>query len=478
MFCGIDLGTSAVKLLLMDEEGRIVKTVSREYPLYIPKAGFSEQRPEDWWEKTCDGISELIASIPANEIKAISFSGQMHGLVVLDENDNVIRPAILWNDQRTTIECDLLNQQDILSHAANRALTGFTLPKLLWLRFNEPENFKKIKKIMLPKDYISYKLTNVFAMDFSDASGTLLLDVKNRQWSEFMMDIGGIERKQLASLYESYECIGTVCGEAAQKTGLLTDTKVIIGGGDQAVGAVGTGTVSGNLCSISLGTSGVVFASTPQFCVDRSASAIHSFCDANGGYHLMGVTLAAAASTKWWIEGILDHKDYAAAQVGIDMDKPLELIYLPYLSGERTPHNDPFAKGVFYGLTTSTTQADMTRAVLEGVSYSLREVLEAMKPLGVSCKAARIIGGGAKSDLWCQLISNVLGMVIERINTDEGPAFGAAILAAVGCGHFTDVKTACDKLITVTQSFKPEVRPDLDANFQRYKELYQKLKGF
>ncbi|MCL2016405.1 MAG: xylulokinase [Defluviitaleaceae bacterium] len=467
---GVDVGTSGTKILAMDEHGKVLKIVMRDYPLY--QSGVeSEQHPDDWWEQTADGLRELTAAVP--NIAAVSFSGQMHGLVVLDAEDKVIRRAILWNDQRTTAQCDYLNnvvgREKLLENVANIALTGFTLPKILWMKEHEPELFARIKKVMLPKDYIAYKLSGQFATDESDASGTLLLDVQKREWSQTMLEIAGLKQEQLPKLYKSSAAVGKVTAAAAKLTGLSEDTIVVIGGGDQAVGAVGTGTVSAGMCSLSLGTSGVVFAATDKFAVDRAASAVHSFCHANGAYHMMGVTLGAAASTKWWIEDVLNVTDYNSEQTAI---KPENLgnnsvYYLPYLSGERTPINDPFARGAFVGMATYTSRADMTLAILEGVAYSLRDNLEAIKKLGVSFSSARIIGGGAKSALWCQITANVLNLRVDKINSAEGPAFGAAILAAVGAGAYPTVEEACSKLIAVTQSYKPD-----SAAVQRYEKRY------
>jgi len=477
---GIDVGTSGVKMLAMDEKGQVLKIVTREYPLY-QSGNDSEQEPDDWWTQTADGLKEMTASI--GNVAAVSFSGQMHGLVVLDEHDNVLRRAMLWNDQRTTAQCDYLNNEigrdKLLEHTANIALTGFTLPKILWMKAHEPELFARITKIMLPKDYIAYKLSGQFATDESDASGTLLLDVRKRVWSPFMMEAAGLRECQLPKLYPSSAAIGTVTAQSAKETGLSEKTTVVIGGGDQAVGAVGTGTVSGGMCSLSLGTSGVVFVAGDQFAVDRSPSAVHSFCHANGRYHMMGVTLGAAASTKWWIEDVLGTSNYSGEQAAI---KPSNLgnntvYYLPYLSGERTPINDPFARGAFIGMAAYTSRSDMTQAVLEGVAFSLRDNLEAIKTMGVSASSARIIGGGAKSPLWCQIMANVLNLRVDKINSDEGPALGAAILAAVGAGAFPTVEEACGKLISVTQSFEPdpEAAARYNVKYPIYNTLYKDL---
>lgn len=480
---GADIGTSSVKLLAMDGQGRVIKIVTRDYPLYMSGDGRSEQSPEDWWTQTADGLRELAADLNAEEIGAISFSGQMHGLVLLDENDSVIRRAILWNDQRTQKQCDYLNnevgREKLLANCANIALTGFTLPKILWVKENEPENFKRIKKVMLPKDYIAYKLSGVFATDYSDASGMMLLDVEKRDWSDFMLSLCGLARENVASLHHSFDAVGTVTREAFEETGLPVHTKVVIGGGDQAVGAVGTGTVNGGMCSVSLGTSGVVFVASDNFKVDAGPSAIHSFCHANGRYHMMGVTLAAAGSSKWWVEDILQTADYDSEQINISELGNNNVYYLPYLSGERTPHNNPAARGVFAGMGMTTTRSEMTQAMLEGVAYSLRDILGIVRGLGAEINSARIIGGGAKSDVWCQIIADVLNLRVEKINSAEGPAFGAAILAAVGAGEFASVGEACSKFIEVTRAFEPDARAaaGYDKRYPVYVNLYASLKN-
>ncbi|MDR1558664.1 MAG: xylulokinase [Clostridiales bacterium] len=482
LFIGIDLGTTAVKMLLMDEEGSIKRIVSREYPLYMNDSGWSDQNPDDWWSASVDGIRELIAGFDPNEIQSVSFSGQMHGLVLLDENDKVIRRAILWNDQRTSTECDYLNNEigrdKLIDHTANVSLTGFTAPKILWVKKNEPENFKRIAKIMLPKDYIAYKLSGVFATDYSDASGMLLLDVKNRKWDSFMLDLIDIGEDTLAKLCKSYETVGTVCERASEKTGLPRSVKVVIGGGDQAVGAVGSGTVVNNMCSVSLGTSGVVFVASDSFKADYEKSALHSFCHATGKYHMMGVTLAAAGSNKWWIEDVLGETDYAKEQTEIGELGRNRVFFLPYLNGERTPKNDPDARGAFVGMSMTTKRSDMTQAVMEGVTFSLREILEIVRNLGINVDTARIIGGGAKSPLWRQMTADILNVRVEAINSAEGPALGAAILAAVGAGAFPSVEEACGALIKVTHVHTPD-KDAAERYNKRYKifvKLYDDLK--
>lgn len=473
-FIGIDIGTTSVKIIAVDETGNVIKTVSKEYPIYFPEPLWSEQNPEDWWKQSKQGLMELLEGLDKNEVKAISYSGQMHGLVTLDENDDVIRPALLWNDQRTDKECEYLNkdigQKTISSWTGNLALTGFTAPKVLWLRKNEPENFNKIKKIMLPKDYIAYKMSGVFATDVSDASGTLYMDVENRKWSKDMLELLHISENQLPRIYESFEPIGNIKSDLADELGINKDVKIVIGGGDQAVAAVGGGVVESGSCSISLGTSGVVFTSNENFFVDENNS-LHSFCHANGKYHLMGVTLAAASSLKWWVEEINKTKDFdglleEAKEAKIDDS----LFYLPYLMGERTPHNDPNCRGLFIGMNMTHERKNMTRAVLEGVSFSLRDTFEIMKKMGIEINSISINGGGSKSRLWCQIMADVLNVKVNKLNTNEGPAYGASILASVGYGLFDSVEEACKKFIKVTESIEPA-----QDNVNKYNDKYKKF---
>ena len=362
-YIGIDLGTSAVKLLLMEESGKICNIVSREYPLFFPHPGWSEQKPEDWFAQSMEGMKELTKDIDRAQVAGIGFGGQMHGLVTLDKDDNVIRPAILWNDGRTGEETEYLNTvigKDKLSqYTANIAFAGFTAPKILWMQKNEPENFKKVVKIMLPKDYLAYRLSGSFCTDVSDASGMLLLDVKNRCWSKEMLEICGITEEQLPKLYESWEVVGTLKPEIAKELGFSENVKVVAGAGDNAAAAVGTGTVGDGQCNISLGTSGTVFISSKNFGVDEN-NALHSFCHADGSYHLMGCMLSAASCNKWWAEEILQTKDFAAEQAPIQKLGENHVFFLPYLMGERSPHNNPDARGVFFGMSMDSTRADMT----------------------------------------------------------------------------------------------------------------------
>ena len=480
-YIGIDLGTSAVKLLLMDSQGKIVNIVSRKYPLYFPHPGWSEQKPQDWYEQTILGIEELIQDVDKEQVAGISFGGQMHGLVILDEDDNVIRPAILWNDGRTGEETEYLNnvigREKLSAYTANIAFAGFTAPKLLWVKNREPENFARIAKIMLPKDYIAYKLTGVHCTDVSDASGMLLFDVKNRRWSEEMCDICGIRVSQLAKCYESYEAVGTLLPQVAAQLGLSPSVKVAAGAGDNAAAAVGTGTVGDNMCNISLGTSGTVFISSKQFGVDRY-NALHSFAHADGSYHLMGCMLSAASCNKWWMDDIIGTKDYAAQQQPIEKLGENHVFFLPYLMGERSPHNDPEARAVFIGMSMDTTRADMTQAVLEGVAFALRDSLEVAKSLGIELKSTKICGGGAKSPLWKKIVANVLNLRVEVPESEEGPSMGGAMLAAVACGEYASVEEIAAKVVKVVETVEPEAElvAKYEERYQQFKRIYPACK--
>ena len=411
----------------------------------------------------------------------ISFGGQMHGLVILDKDDKVIRPAILWNDGRTFKECDYLNHvigQDKLSeYTANIAFTGFTAPKILWVRDNEPDNFAKIEKIMLPKDYLAYRLTGVHCTDASDASGMLLYDVKNRCWSTEMCDICGITESQLAKCFESYEAVGTLLPEVATELGLSEKVIVAAGAGDNAAAAVGTGTVGDNMCNISLGTSGTIFNSSKNFGVDKF-NALHSFAHADGKYHLMGCMLSAASCNKWWMDDIIGTKEYREEQQAIERLGENHVYFLPYLMGERSPHNNPNARGTFIGMTMDTSRTDMTQAVLEGVAFALRDSLEVAKSLGIQLERTKICGGGAKSPLWKKIIANVLNLKVDVIESEEGPAMGGAMLAAVACGEYASVEEIAAKFVKVVDTVEPE--PELVAKYEeryaQFKEIYPALK--
>ena len=394
LYVGIDLGTSAVKLLLMDGAGKIQKIVSKEYPLYFPHPGWSEQNPEDWYEKSMEGLKELLSGCDKSQVAGISFGGQMHGLVILDKDDQVIRPAILWNDGRTGEETDYLNQvigKDKLSaYTANIAFAGFTAPKILWVKKHEPENFARIEKLMLPKDYLAYRLSGTFCTDVSDASGMLLFDVEHKRWSKEMMEICGVKESQLAQIFESYETVGTLKPELAAELGLSEHVKIAAGAGDNAAAAVGTGTVGDGACNISLGTSGTIFISSEKFGVDEH-NALHSFAHADGHYHLMGCMLSAASCNKWWMDEILRTKDYSGEQKDIEVKElgKNHVFFLPYLMGERSPHNDPNVRGTFIGMSMDTTREELTQAVLEGVVFGLRDSFEVAKSLASRSTARR-----------------------------------------------------------------------------------------
>lgn len=479
-YIGVDLGTSALKLVMMKGNGELVKTVSKEYPLYFPRSGWSEQNPTDWFLAVREGLKEL-AACADEKIAGISFGGQMHGLVILDKDDNVLRPAILWNDGRSTEETDYLNnvigKEKLSKLTANIAFAGFTAPKILWVKNNEPEIFAKIAKIMLPKDYISYMLSGNFSTDYSDASGMLLLDVKNKKWSKEMIDICSISEDMLPKLYESYEAVGTIKSELAKELGLNEGIKIVAGAGDNAAAAIGTATVGEGACNISLGTSGTVFISSKNFGVD-SFNALHSFAHADGNYHLMGCMLSAASCNKWWMEEILKTKDFAKEQSNIDNLGENNVFFLPYLMGERSPHNDPDAAGTFIGMRMDTKREDMTLAVFEGVTFALRDSLEVARSLGIKIEKTMICGGGAKSPLWKRLVANILNVEVDVPMSEEGPGFGAAILAAVGCGEYESVEKAAKSIIKIKEKIKPEA--DLvvkyEEKYQKFKRIYPALK--
>ena len=482
-YIGIDLGTSAVKLLLVDENGGICNEVTREYPLEFPQPGWSQQAPEDWKKAVLEGIPALLSGFDAGQVAGIGCGGQMHGLVVLDDRDRVIRPAILWNDGRTAAEVDYLNnevgKEKLSSLTANIAFAGFTAPKLLWMRKNEPEHFAKIAKIMLPKDYINYVLTGVHCCDYSDASGMLLLDVEHKAWSAEMLDICGVKPEQMPRLFESYEVVGTVRPELARSLGLSDHVQVVAGAGDNAAAAVGTGVVGEGGCNISLGTSGTLFISSERFGVDPN-NALHAFAHADGGWHLMGCMLSAASCNKWLCDDILKTTDYAAEQKDITAEKlgRNHVYFLPYLMGERSPINDTNARGTFVGMTMDTTRSDLVQAVLEGVAFAIRDSFEVARSLGLDIPSSKLCGGGSKSPLWRTIFANVLGIPLELPKTEQGPGYGGAMLAMVGCGRFESVRAAADALVEVTSVVEPD--PELtvrsEARYRQYRTIYPALK--
>lgn len=473
LYIGVDLGTSAVKLLLMRENGEILRVLSKEYPLEFPAPGWSQQNPEDWKKAVLEGIPELIRGFDGSQVAGIGVAGQMHGLVILDGEDRVIQPAILWNDGRTQEETDYLNEavgkENLSRYTANIAFAGFTAPKLLWLRKHEPENFEKIRRIMLPKDYVNYILTGVHCTDYSDASGMLLLDVKNRRWSPEMLELCGVREDQMPKLFESYEPVGTLLPQVAEALGLPKTTVVAAGAGDNAAAAIGTGTIGEGNCNISLGTSGTIFISSDHFRVDPH-NALHSFDHADGGYHLMGCMLSAASCNKWFMEEILGTEDFAGEQKKIAPEKlgRNTVFFLPYLMGERSPLNDVNARGAFLGMSMDTGRADMTQAVLEGVAFAIRDSFEVAKALGLDIKRSTVCGGGAKSPLWKTILANVLNIELDSPVSEQGPGMGGAMLAMVAGGAYQTVAEACKALVRIEERVMPD--PEL---VRRYEDRYR-----
>ncbi|WP_072873373.1 xylulokinase [Alicyclobacillus tolerans] len=493
---GIDVGTSGVKVLLMDIDGHILAVSTERYEVLHERPLFAEQDPEVWWEKTCLAIRKVIeiSGCSSDSIQGIGLTGQMHSLVVLDSDGKVIRPAILWSDQRTQPECDWMNEHigssHILRFTANPALPNFTATKLQWIRQHEPYHFKKIAKILLPKDYIRYCLTGEYASDVSDASGTLLFDVRNRHWSQEMCERLEIPMEWLPRVLESPELTGTVNPTAAAKTGLQIGTKVVAGAGDQASGAVGNGIVRSGVVSSTIGTSGVVFAFAKNIVQDEQGR-LHSFCHAvPGAWHVMGVTQAAGGSLQWYAKQFAPLEQALAETLAEDVYNLLAkeaaqvaagsegLVYLPYLLGERTPHLDPYARAVFFGVTVRHKRAHFVRGIMEGVSFSLRDSLSLIEDLQLPIEEIRLSGGGAKSDLWCSIQTNIYGRSVHTVESDEGPAFGAAILAGVGTGCFVDVESACDLLIMRKHTYHPQLDEMnlYNRQYAVYKEIYELLK--
>lgn len=482
-YIGIDLGTSGTKFLLVAANGEILAENTQSYEVCYPHSGWSEQSPELWYKAALTGLKELLQGQDKSAVKGISFGGQMHGLVVLDKDDNVIRPCILWNDGRTEKQTKYLNEvigkEKLSEYTGNIAFAGFTAPKILWMKENEPENFVKIAKIMLPKDYLAYKLSGSFCTDYSDASGMLLLDVKNRRWSQKMCDVCGISVQMQPKLYESYEVVGTLKKEIAEELGIFEGVKIIAGAGDNAAAAVGTGVVGEGGCNISLGTSGTLFVSATEYKEDK-VNALHSFCHADGGWHLMGCILSAASCNAWWSDKILQTTDYAKEQDGLEkLLGKNDVYFLPYLMGERSPHNDVNARGAFIGMRPDTTRKQMTLAVLEGVTFALRDCLEAAKKNGIEVKKTKLCGGGAKSPLWRKIVANVMNLPVEILQTEQGPSYGGAMLAMVGCGEYKTVKDASQMIVKVKETVYPETETaqKYEARYQIFKSLYPALKN-
>lgn len=495
-FIGIDVGTSGTKTILTDSKGNILATATFEYPLYQPQIGWAEQNPEDWWDASVKGIRSVLekSKVDPKEVKAVGLTGQMHGLVMLDKNYNVIRPSIIWCDQRTAKECDEITEkvgkERLIEITANPALTGFTASKILWVRNNEPQNYEKVYKILLPKDYIRFKLTGEFATDVSDASGMQLLDIKNRCWSDEVLEKLGIDKDLLGKVYESPEVTGKINKAASEITGLCEGTLVVAGGGDQAAGAVGNGIVKTGVISSTIGSSGVVFAHLDEFKIDPQGR-VHTFCHAvPGKWHVMGVTQGAGLSLKWFRDNFAHIEKAAFEFIDKDpyilMDQEAELanpgadglVFLPYLMGERTPILDPYAKGIFFGITAKHTRREFIRAVMEGVVFSLKNCLDILHEMGIEVKEVRVSGGGAKSKLWKQMQADIFEMDVWTLNSKEGPAFGAAILAAVGAGEYQKVEEACDTMIQKVDSCRPNEKlfEIYRRTYKLYNSIYPRIK--
>lgn len=485
LYIGVDLGTSACKFLLVDENGQVCNQITREYPLYMPHTGWSEQAPAAWWDACLSGIPALLKGYDTNQVQGIGVGGQMHGLVALDDQDTVLRPAILWNDSRTAAQTRYLNEtvgRKVVSHCTgNIAFAGFTAPKLLWMQVHEPELYERIAKIMLPKDYLVYRMTGVHSTDYSDASGTLLLDVEHKCWSSEMCRYCGVKPQWLPTLYESWQAVGCLQSDAAAALGLPTGVKVCAGAGDNAAAAIGTGTVGPGRCNISLGTSGTVFISSDHFGVDAS-NGLHSFAHADGGWHLMGCMLSAASCNKWWMEEILQvtQADYSAEQSPITHDQlgRNSVYFLPYLMGERSPINDIDARGTLIGLSMDTTRSQISQAILEGVAFAIRDSVEAARSIGVSIPRSNLCGGGAKSPLWGTILANVLGIPLDILVTEQGPGYGGALLAMVCCGRFSSVHQATETLVHVSRTIQPdpELTTRYEARYQKFRKIYPTCK--
>jgi len=489
VFLGIDVGTTGVKAVLVDAQGRVLASATHDYPLLVPRPGWTEQDPYAWWEATVRSIREVLAGQDA-EVEGVGLTGQMHGLVALDGKGEVLRPAILWNDQRTAEEAAWITEQvgaeRVLQITCNPVLTGFTAPKILWVRRHEPQVYSRIAHILLPKDYVRYRLAGVLATDVADASGTSLFDVRGRRWSEEVLSALAIPRPWLPDVFESPEVVGRVSQEAAGLVGLRAGVPVVAGAGDQAAQAVGTGIVRSGLLSVTIGTSGVVFAHLDAVHADPLGRT-HTFCHAvPGKWHVMGVMLAAGGSLRWLRDGLAlsdwhppegDPYDRMTAEAQEVPPGSEGLLFLPYLSGERTPHADPFARGAFVGLTLRHRRAHLVRAVLEGVAFGLRDSLEILRAMGLAPIQVRASGGGARSALWRQILADVFGAELVTVEVTEGAAYGAALLAGVGVGAFPSVEAACEQVVRIVERTAPGPgRERYEELYRVYVELYPRLR--
>jgi xylulokinase len=492
-YLGIDVGTSGTKSLLIDETGRAISEATAEYPVLTPRPGWTEQDPEEWWQAVVATVRQAVhkAGIKPHEVRALGLSGQMHGSVFLDRNDQVIRPALLWNDQRTAAECKEITERaggrkQLVRLVANPALTGFQAPKILWLRNNEPKAFKRLSKVLLPKDEIRRRLTGDYATEVSDASGTLLLDVVKRQWSSKLLDRLELDPGLLPAVFESEDVTGNLTEKAAAELGLTSECKVVGGAGDCAAGAVGNGVVRSGVLSTSIGTSGVVFVHSDEPQYDRDGR-LHTFCHAvRGKWHMMGVSLSSGGSLQWWVDSVLrglagvEGEVYTAITGEAEQVPPGSqgLVYLPYLTGERTPHADPMARGAFIGLGLHHSRAAMTRSVMEGIVFALRDSYEIIRGMDVPVKQIRVSGGGSKNPLFRQLQADIFGHKVSSIKVEQGPAFGVALLAAVGDGCFRNIQAACKATIELSDHTTVDraAARKYEAIYPVFQQLYSHLR--
>jgi len=492
LLLGIDIGTSGSKAVLIEPSGAVRAEAITEYPMAVPRPGWAEQNPEDWWQATVTSIRRVLAEAGGAGVAGIGLTGQMHGLVLLDEAGKVLRPCIMWNDQRTAAQCAEIEQKvgraKLIELTGKPALTGFTAGKILWVRENEPLVYERVRQVILPKDYVRYRLTGAFAMDVADGSGTLLMDVGKRVWSDELLGLLDIPREWLPALHESHEVVAEVSAQAAAVTGLRAGTPVVAGAGDQAAQSIGTGIAREGIVSVTIGTSGVVFAATGKYTFDPTGG-LHAYCHAvPDTWHLMGVTLSAGGSLRWFRDALCEPEKAEAARTGRDVYDIIAdlattvpagsdgLLFLPYLTGERTPHADPDARGVFFGLSLRHGKAHMARAVLEGVTFSLRECLDLLCGLGQSCTRVRVSGGGSRSALWRQMMADVFGVEIVEVNVTQGAAYGAALLAGVGTGIYANAEQACERTVHETGSTTPGPNAGGYAeSYERYRALYPAL---
>ena len=478
---GVDLGTSAVKILLVNQNGEVCQEVSKSYPLIIEKSGYSEQNPEEWFEKTSEGLVELIREFAGDvkDIEGISFSGQMHGLVLLNKEYHVLRNAILWNDTRTTKQCQEIYQvvgtERLLALTKNPALEGFTLPKILWVKENEPETFEQSSVFLLPKDYLRYRITGNIHSEFSDAAGTLLLNVSERKWSNEILNLFGISPDFCPPLVGSHECVGTISSEFADATGLSESTKVFAGGADNACGAIGAGILSEGKTLCSIGTSGVVLSYEQRNDLDFEGKVHYFNHGEENAYYTMGVTLAAGYSLSWFKDTFAHEEEFEQFLQGVDVvpGGSNGLIFTPYIVGERTPHADSNIRGSFIGIDASHERKHFARSVLEGITFSLNESVEIFRKNGKSIDTIVSIGGGAKNDTWLQMQADIFDATIEKLGSEQGPGMGAAMLAAYGCGWFSSLKECSEKFIQTSRTYYP-IKENV-AVYKRLFEVYQQV---